>query len=264
MSQFQGNTPTFAIQQSGTTPEPPAQVAITPTGSEQPPAGVAPPRNNYAGGKYKSVEELEKGYSELQAKFSQKFPDTTTLDVNGILGRAGLKNEDIVTNWSAEGKLNDQQYAKFAAIGYSRSVVDTFLHGQQIASQEGGREQQEMMLDAYEMAGGKEQLHNLLTWAQTQYQPEKIDEINNRLGTRSGYQGAMKELLFDYRQAIGAGFTRPMASGQAMPNVSSGFTSVKELVTAMREARESGRFDEVLKRRLANTPQNILEGVESR
>ena len=121
-----------------------------------------------------------------------------------------------------------------------------------------------MTLDAYEMAGGKEQLHNLLTWAQTQYQPDKIDEINDRLATRSGYQGAMKELLFDYRQAIGAGFTRPMASGQAMPNVSSGFTSVKELVTAMREARESGRFDEVLKRRLANTPQNILEGVESR
>lgn len=264
MSQFQGNqqSPTMAIQQSGTTPEAPAQVAITPTTTEAG-APVAPPRT-FAGGKYKSVEDLERGYTELHSKFSQKFPDTSTLDVGGILEKAGLKNDELVTNWTTEGKLSDVQYQKLAAAGYSRAVVDTFLHGQSVAAQDTGREQQQMLVGAYEMAGGKDQLGNLLAWAQHNYPPDKIDELNERLANARGYQGAIKEVLFDYRQAVGAGFTRPMANGQAMPNVASGFQTVKELVTAIREARESGRFDESLKRRLANTPQNILEGVEQR
>lgn len=265
------NSATFAIQASGTTPAPPPMVAVTPTAAEatQSPAqqaANAQPQmtaRKFAD-KYASVEELEKGYKELQAKVGQKFPDTSTLDLVGILQKAGLKNEDLVTNWSTEGKLSESQYQKLASIGFNRAVVDAFLQGQSSIASRGQQEQEMMKLRAYEMVGGTEQLQNLLNWAGTNYTPDKVEELNSRLATGKGYEGALKEILFDYKQAIGAGFGKPILSGQSMPNTASGFPTVAELVAAISEARRNGHFDEALKRRIANTPKNILEGIDNR
>lgn len=253
----QQQSPTFAIQQSGTTPEPVAQVSE----AQMPEMNVGAMPRTYAN-KYRSVEDLEKGYKELETRLGQKFPETSSMDVPAILARAGLSNEDLVTNWSSDGKLSDDQYAKLQGAGYSRTVVDTFLHGQYEISQSGGRQQQEMQRNAFEMAGGAEQYDNLSKWASTHYPPAKIDEMNKRLEQPLSYEGAIKEMLFDYKQELGAGFSRPLVNGTSMPNTSSGFANVEELVTAMRSARQSGRFDEALKRRIANTPQHILEGVD--
>jgi hypothetical protein len=265
----EGVSPTFAIQASGTTPAPEPQVAVTPTTAEstQTPAQQAANAQQQMtarrfADKYTSVEDLEKGYKELQAKVGQKFPDTSGLDIPALLQRAGLKNEEIITNWSTEGKLTDAQYGKFQAIGFNRTVVDAFLAGQQAIAAGGQREQETIKMRAYEMAGGAEQLQNLLNWAGNNYQSDKVDDLNQRLASARGFEGALKELLFDYKQAVGAGFTRPMASGSVMPNTASGFASVSELVKAMSDARKAGHFDEALKRRIANTPQHILEGVD--
>lgn len=257
MAEPQAQSPTFSIQGSGTTPAAEPQVseaAMTEVNATGMPRTYA--------NKYRSVEDLEKGYKELETRLGQKFPETSQMDVGGILTKAGLSNEDLVTNWSNDGRLSDDQYAKLQNVGFSRSVVDTFLHGQFEISQSGGRQQQEMQRVAYDMAGGAEQYDNLAAWAASHYPPAKVEEMNARLNQPLSYEGAIKEMLFDYKQEVGAGFSRPLVNGTSMPNTATGFTNVEELVTAVRQARMSGRYDESLKRRIANTPQHILEGVD--
>ncbi|MBT97633.1 MAG: hypothetical protein CL902_03285, partial [Dehalococcoidia bacterium] len=105
---------------------------------------------------------------------------------------------------------------------------------------------------------------NLLAWASQNYSEGRVDRFNERLASPTEYEGALKEVLYDYKQSVGAGFTAPLVTGQAMPNTSSGYSSTQELVAAIRDARNSGSMPEQVKRRIANTPQHIIQGVDGK
>jgi hypothetical protein len=72
--------------------------------------------------------------------------------------------------------------------------------------------------------------------------------------------------MFDYQLASGQSGSRQgeILSGQSMPNVSRGFDSVNEMITALGAAREQGYYDESFKRRMANTSKNIVNGMDTR
>ena len=116
---------------------------------------------------------------------------------------------------------------------------------------------------AQEMAGGPEEWQSLMRWAGNNLPENQIDGLNERLQKPTEYEGAIKELLWDYKVATGRlGGSRELLSGEAVPNTTSGFTNVNELVQAMGKAREQGYMDESTKRRIANTSQTILQGVD--
>lgn len=247
-----------SIQSPGSTPKPEASVAESApmaatgeaTATDQP----------LLAGKYKSVEDLEKGYTELQKTMSSK-PDYTSLGIDELLEKAGVNGGDLAVNWSENKSLTEDQYSALGKVGLGKAVVDQFLHGQQAIAEGGNLVKQEAVRVAAEIAGGETELNNLVQWAGSNYPDQQITRLQAMLDDPTQMQAAVKEMMFDWQRVSGRGFTEQLVTGQSMPNTSAGFTNVSEFVEAMTKARESG-FDAAFRRRLANTPEHITRGID--
>jgi hypothetical protein len=254
-------SPTFAVQASGTTPADAPDVVTTPMENvqETPTEGMS--ARTYAD-KFESVEALEQGYGELAKKLGERVPKIGEMSPDEVVKAAGLDVADIVTNWQASGKLTDAQYTALSRQGYSRSAVDAHMHGQVAIGQNNNYAQEAIQRQAHELAGGETEYHNLMKWASTNYQDAKKASLDGLLENPTTWQAAIKEMLWDYKVQTGRGFTQPLVDGHVMPNTSTGFNTVAELVAAMGEVRRQGHADEAFKRRLANTSNTIMQGVD--
>ncbi len=249
-----GESPTQSIQEQGTTPPDPgmsAEVSMSEAAETQP--------RMYAG-KYKSIEDLEQGYTELQKTQSSRT-DFASMDVETLLQHAGVTGGDLATNWQEHGTLTDDQYSALRKVGLGKDVVDTFLSGQQAVAKNNTYEVQQAVEGAASLAGGQQQLSNLVEWASGHYDETQLTRFQGMLDNPSQINAAVKEMMFDWKNTSGQGFTSQLVNGQSMPNTASGFESVHEFVEAMGKARKNG-FDAAFQRRLANTPQHILKGID--
>ena len=253
-------SPTFGLEAAGETPKEPASVSeerVQDIGGEH----IEDVNARMYADKYKDADSLEQGYLELQKKLSESKPSTAEMNIDQILDAAGVKNNEVVENWTRDGALTQEQYNSFAKVGLSRDLVDTFLRGQVAVARNGEYAQEQMKSKAQDMVGGAEQWNTMMDWAGNHYSEEQIDAINNRLADPQQYEGVIKEMLWDFKMESGKGFTQPLVQGQAAPNTSAGFTDVNEFVSAMAKVRSQGYADEAFERRLANTPQHIISGV---
>lgn len=255
-------SPTFGLQASGATPPPAPEVANTPMENADSAEGFHEDSARTYADKYNSVEDLESGYKELQKKLSERAPDTSELSVDQIVERAGLNGGDLVTNWQTDGKLSDAQYESFAKTGISKNMIDSYLHGQTAIAQNGSYAQEKIQSEAAELAGGQKEFANLMNWATENYPQDKQESLNVLLEDPAQWRTAVKEMMWDWKMESGRGFTQPLIQGQSMPNTSSGFETVGELLGAMAQIRRSGKPDESFKRRLSNTSQQIIQGIE--
>ena len=213
----------------------------------------------------KDHDALLKGYLELEKmQGSQKQVDPEA-GVQQILESAGIDATEITANYMADGKLTDEQYTSLQKLGFSKAMTNDYLESQKAVAQNGVYAQQAMEREAAKLAGGKEQLDGLLRWASQNMDEGRIKDLDSRLAQPNTYQSALKELMFDYQMAKGtAGNRQEILAGQAMPNVSRGFDSVNEMLAAIRTTQEQGYMDESFKRRMANTPQSIINGVDTK
>lgn len=250
----EGESPTQSIQEQGTTP---ADTGVT---TEMSMDQVAETQPKMFAGKYKSVEELEQGYTELQKSMSSKT-DYSSMDIDTLLTHAGVTGGDLATNWQEHGELTEDQYSALSKVGLGKQVVNTFLQGQQAMAQNNHYEVQQSVEAAAKIAGGQEQLQNLTEWASNHYDEAALARFQSMLNDPSQIAAAVKEMSFDWKNVSGQGFTSQLVNGQAMPNTSAGFESVHEFVEAMGQARKNG-FDAAFQRRLANTSQHILRGID--
>ena len=260
MSESESPSPTFGLQAAGETPKEPASVSeirAEDIGGEH----IEDMSARMYADKYKDAESLEAGYMELQKKLSESKPSTSDMGIDGILDAAGVKNNEVVENWTRDGSLTEEQYNGFARIGLSKDIVDTFLRGQVAVARNGEYAQEQVQHKAHDMVGGPEQWETMMNWAGSHYDEAHIDTINKRLADPNEFQGAIKELLWDYKMEAGQGFTQELVQGKAAPNTSAGFESVDDFVGAMSKVRSQGYADEAFKKRLANTPQHIIQGV---
>ena len=211
-------------------------------------------------GKFKTQEDLENSYLELQKKMSS-VPETGKMDMSAFMQHVGLSPEDVAVNWQAEGTLTPDQYSKFERAGIGKEMVDVFMQGQMALANQAKTSVNEAKNKAYELAGGEEALNNLLAWANNTMEDSQKESLNVRLDNPDTMESALKEILFDYRNAVGSGQTSTILSGDDMPTTSAGFTSVGEFTEAMQKVQEQGHLDEATKRRIANTPLHITQGL---
>lgn len=259
MSESAESSPTFGIQAAGETPKEANVVETRMEDSENP--NVHETSARMFADKYKDVDSLEQGYLELQKKMSEERPSTSSLNLDGLLEQAGVSNDSVIQNWISDGALTDEQYAGFEKIGISKDVVNQFLKGQVAIARNGEYATEQIQARAHEMAGGPDQFESLMNWASQNYDENQQAALNARLEDPTKYEGAIKEMLWDYKMEGGKSFTQPLVQGQAAPNTSSGFDNVGEFINAMAEVRNQGYADENFKRRLANTPKHIIQGV---
>ena len=259
-------SPTFGLQAAGATPSNETRQVEqfeTPDPVNHPVEGVAEvdtTEKKLLAGKYETQEQLEKGYLELQRKQSTSTGD---MDMAQFLEHVGVDAAEIGQNWKADGQLSDEQYSKFKAAGWSKSIVDSILRANQAAADITQFQQRDLQHRAHQLAGGEEEFQGLINWAQNSYPDDQKAALNQKLGDPAQFEGAIKEMLYDYKMQTGSDVRHHMVQGESMPNVSSGFTSSDEVVSALAAARKQGRIDQALQKRLANTPAHILQGIDS-
>tara|TARA_R100000995_G_scaffold80591_1_gene52517 strand:+ start:240 stop:1136 length:897 start_codon:yes stop_codon:yes gene_type:complete len=232
-------------------------------------------------GKYDSVDALEKAYLELQSKMGDRPQENTAAPtpenqpeedrgfsvergIEEIVKATGLRDEDIITQWQQNKQLLPEQYEAFKQQGYGKEVVDTFIAGQE--AQAAGRQtaQDNMKSDAANLCGGEAKYDMLMAWAETAYDEGQKQLINERLADPRQYQGAIKEMLFDWDSKVGADRSASLAQpGSAPAPDAAGFTSTHEVLQAMAELKAKGYADEVLAAKISNTPDHLIQGIDS-
>lgn len=129
------------------------------------------------------------------------------MDVEAVLQSAGLKNDDVVKQWLDHGKLTDDQYAKLQAAlpGVSRKMIDGHMKVQQLALAHVHHTQANIKAEAAKIAGGEQQLQNLLAGARRFVPADEVDGLNEMLGDPSKYKIALRVIKEHHRAYVGAG-----------------------------------------------------------
>ena len=186
-------------------------------------------------GKYKTTEELEAGYLELQKRLGET-PETTTESEPQpdyeLYSDDGKVNYDTANELYGDqlgtlfkdneidpfamnkhfqennGTLSDDMYEKLGAAGLSKDVVDSYLEG--VRNKTGTESAAPTLSDAEivdvkSIAAGEEGYQNLMEWASKNLDQESIQNYDDVLATGNiaAIKFAVKALMGQYEDAAG-------------------------------------------------------------
>jgi len=187
-------------------------------------------------GKYKSTEDLETAYLELQKKLgdapvTENIEPTTEKEYQ-LYTDDGNVNYDTANELYGEqlgdlfksneidpfemskhfeennGTLSDDMYDKLATAGLNKEIVDNYLAG--VKGQLGTEPQQPVLSDAEvkdlkNIAGGEQEYEQLMNWAGnnlTEQDAKSYDEVL-ATGNKAAISFAVKALMGQYEDANG-------------------------------------------------------------
>ena len=196
-------------------------------------------------GKYKSAEELEKAYKELEAKLGDKpeqaepepEPEPTSLS----------DNASVITSASDEyyqndGKLSPETLQNFSNMS-SQDLVNAYLEvtkspdWQAQPPSEVADISESQINQVKNAAGGDAAYQNMVQWAGANLDAKSIEAFDQIINTGSldAINFAVKGLKSQYDAANG--IEGKMVQGKAAPNRGDVFRSQAELVAAMNDRR---------------------------
>lgn len=217
--------------------------------------------------KFKSPEELAKGYAELEKKLGgAKAPaadpaatapadPAATAAVAGspdearaALSEAGLDYEAYAQEITTAGKLGDESYAALEKAGIPRDMVDAFIAGQTALGAQ-------TVSAAHEAAGGEAEFKSLASWASQAADDATLEAYNALVakGTPASAKAAV-QLLRGARDAA-EGSDANLIGGDA-PGDNGGYASWAQVTAAMADPRYSKdpAYRAGVERRLASSP----------
>ena len=200
-------------------------------------------------GKYKSSEELEKAYIELQKKLGEKEeePEKASAEKEPEDKPQLSEGATLITDASKEyfdngNKLSPETMAKFSSLS-SQDLIKAYME----VSQNPEFQQQQAAPPAditasqinqiKNSAGGEKAYANIVNWAKSSLPQDQInafDEVVNT-GSVQAIQLAVSGLKAEYDNANGV--EGRMVTGKTAPNSGDVFRSQQELVRAMSDPR---------------------------
>ena len=196
-------------------------------------------------GKYKSAEELEKAYVELQKKLGEdKSEEQTSAEEKPEEEPKLSDGASLITTASEEyyangNKLSDETMAKFSSMS-TQDLIKAYMEVQSTQPQQPAQEVEitEAQINQIKnSAGGEKEYANIINWAKSNLPKESInafDEVVNS-GSVQAIQLAVAGLKSEYNNANGV--EGKMVTGKAAPNNGDVFRSQAELVRAMNDPR---------------------------
>ena len=227
-------------------------------------------------GKYKSAEELEKAYAELESKLGsqtkEEVQETTESKREQLEGEENLYNEDGSVNmesvndvygeqlgslfqsndidpWaiskhfhSHNGEITDQMYGQLESAGLSRAAIDAYLDGRAVQAGYMSDDSVTDLSDADVISiknsvGGGDQYDQMTQWASQNLDPNLIEAFDNLLD--SGNAGAIQLAVNGLKSQYeeATGYEGRMLTGRAAKSGGDVFRSQPELVAAMNDPR---------------------------
>jgi len=199
-------------------------------------------------GKYKSAQELEKAYIELQAKLGENKEDTETASAEEQPEDTPKMSEGatLITDASKEyfdngNKLSPETMAKFSSLS-SQDLIKAYMEVQsnpefQAQAAAPAEITTSQINQIKNSAGGEKAYANIVNWAKNSLPQDQInafDEVVNT-GSVQAIQLAVSGLKAEYDNANGV--EGRMVTGKTAPNNGDVFRSQAELVRAMNDAR---------------------------
>ena len=200
-------------------------------------------------GKYKSSEELEKAYIELQKKLgdsNKEEPEESSVKEEPEEKPQLSEGATLITDASKEyydngNKLSPETLAKFSTLS-SQDLIKAYMEVQSNPEfQQQAAPPAEITTSQINQiknsAGGEKQYANIVNWAKTNLPEDQIqafDEVVNT-GSVQAIQLAVSGLKAEYDNANGV--EGKMVTGKPAPNNGDVFRSQAELVRAMNDPR---------------------------
>ena len=238
-------------------------------------------QDNMLAGKYKSAEELETAYLELQKKLGES-PASTAEDTAEPAQEFEFYGEDGSVNYETanevygeqlgnvfkdneidpfemnkhfvenNGTLSDEMYDKLGQAGLSKSLVDSYLKG---VREEVGFDAPAATLtdaeiaDVKSIANGEEGYQSLMNWAGNNLSKEDQDNYDQVLttGNKTAIKFAVKALMGQYEDANGR--DSKIVTGKESPQES--YRSMAEVVRDMNKpeyTQDQAFRDDVLRK----------------
>jgi len=204
-------------------------------------------------GKYDSVEELEKGYAELQKKLgNQDKPDEApateeakdkSLQIDKADGdnpdvdaakeaveNAGLDFDSYSNEFAEKGELSEGTYEALEKAGIPKDMVDQFIAGQKAV----GTQVYNSMMEA---AGGEDAYQGMLSWAADNYADGEIDAFNAAVdsGDLNASRLAISGLKARFDSSEGS--EPSLTGGNNTPTSGAAYESWAQVTAAMSDPR---------------------------
>lgn len=198
-------------------------------------------------GKFKSAEDLEKAYKELEKKLGQKEEDSSDEDVEeteaveeesveAVSETAKFIQEASEEYFSNSNQLKPETVQKLKELP-SEQLIDAYLE-----LQKNVQPTQQVLTDAdadaiVKAVGGKDAYNETLAWAADNLTPAEVAAYDNVVnsGNKDAIFFAVQALNQRYQDAVG--FEGKRVSGKSVKNTVKGFRSQAELARAISDPR---------------------------
>ena len=199
-------------------------------------------------GKYKSAQELEKAYMELQSKLGEQEEKGETEvaekepEDKPTLSEGATLITSATDEYYANGnKLTPETLQKFSSMS-SQDLINAYMEVQQLPEYQQAQQTPVEITDAQvnqikNAAGGEAAYSNIINWAKSNLEAEQINAFDDVVNTGSvqAINLAVAGLKAQYDNANGV--EGRMGTGKAPTNSGDVFRSQQELVAAMNDVR---------------------------
>ena len=229
-------------------------------------------QENLLAGKYKSAEELEKAYKELESKLGEQtkeepeqaeteseseeeskgYNDDGSVDyasvseaygqeISSVLEKGGIDpwamGEEFHNN---QGQYTPEMVSQLTKAGFSEEAVKSYFAG--VSAEMGYSESVPDISDAQisgiqQQVGGEESYKNMVAWAQQNLSNPSIEAFDNIITTGTAEQIALAVSGLKAQYENATGYEGTMYTGKAPTNNRDVFRSQAELVAAMSDKR---------------------------
>jgi hypothetical protein len=221
-------------------------------------------------GKYKSVQDLEKAYKELQTKLSRgesvapEPEDDSSADdseaesedeeddkpagnarelygdlIGGKLEEAQIDFQDMNVRWQQTGTLEAGDYEQLAEAGFNRDMVDAYLSGLQYKQTQDTALSVKEVASIKESLGGEAEYGKMIEWAAANLSADEVEGFNQIINTQPMAAVKMAITGLHARYSAVEGREPKLIGGRAPKGSTDKFESTAQLVAAMSDPKYS-------------------------
>ena len=232
-------------------------------------AGEGDQPDELLAGKYKSVQDLEKAYKELQTKLSRgesvapESEDDSSADdseaeaedkedepagdareiygdlIGGKLEEAQINFQDMNVRWQQTGTLEAGDYEQLAEAGFNRDMVDAYLSGLQYKQTQDTALSVKEVASIKESLGGEAEYGKMIEWAAANLSADEVEGFNQIINTQPMAAVKMAITGLHARYSAVEGREPKLIGGRAPKGSTDKFESTAQLVAAMSDPKYS-------------------------
>ena len=233
-------------------------------------AGEGDQPDELLAGKYKSVQDLEKAYKELQTKLSRgesvapESEDDSSADdseaeaedeeddkpagdarelygdlIGGKLEEAQIDFQDMNVRWQQTGTLEAGDYEQLAEAGFNRDMVDAYLSGLQYKQTQDTALSVKEVASIKESLGGEGEYSKMIEWAAANLSADEVEGFNQIINTQPMAAVKMAITGLHARYSAVEGREPKLIGGRAPKGSTDKFESTAQLVAAMSDPKYS-------------------------